>query len=111
VPVGDLRGKRVKLLPEERNLIRRIYDGPDAGPSIQDMALASYLTLAHLCGPPASQQLHFRPKLELPDGEALDALTLWAAASPRLRAELRVEGDNDSAITCPHLGTRYPVAA
>jgi hypothetical protein len=100
-PSGRARGKKVKLTPEERRLICRIYDCLDdkllvTGP------LAAYLALRHTCGREALQTPQFRPNIHT------DIFTVWAATSPALREILRRDGGS---IVCPALGTRFPAIA
>jgi hypothetical protein len=61
----------------------------------------SHATSTTDCGPEARQQ-RFRPLIDV------DLFTTWNAAGPRLRGVLRLRGGR---ITCPELGTVYPVAA
>ena len=55
-PNGPNRGQRVKLSPNERQTICRLYDGPagiEATEVVVPGTLASYLSLFHICGPEA----------------------------------------------------------
>ena len=61
----------------------------------------SFATSTTDCGPGARQQ-RFRPLIDV------DLFTTWNAAGLRLREVLRLRGGR---ITCPELGTAYPVAA
>ena len=92
-------GKLVRLGAEERATIYRLLDG-----GIEDDIggpLAAYIVLLHLAGPEA------RTGAPAPQF-GVDVFSLWAAASPDLRAYLRRHGET---VTCPELGTRWSRAA
>ena len=90
---------RVRLAPEQRDFLRRIYDGgesvaePIAGP------LGIYLILYHLCGPAATA------RLQAPATRA-DIFSVWRVAemTPELLAVLHRDGGK---ITCPQLMTAW----
>jgi hypothetical protein len=103
VPVSVDKGAAVKLSPEQRQMICRIYDGDDTSSEPITGHLAAYLSLLHLCGPEATRKDLPAPAVEV------DSFTVWAAAqTPELQAVLRRHGER---IACPELGTTFPRAA
>jgi hypothetical protein len=100
-PHGPDRGQSVVLTPEQRAIVRQIYDSPDGTQPDLSGPLAAYLALFSVCGP-RSLQRNFGPQLKA------DIFTLWSASGPELRAVLRRDGER---IVCPELGTSYPAAA
>ena len=101
VPSGPDRGRRVKLTPVQREIVRKIYDTPDEPRPDIDDPLAAYLALLHVCGPEALQK-EFKPDA------STDLFTVWNATGPDLRAVLKRHG---AYVVCPELGTQYPSAA
>jgi hypothetical protein len=102
-PNGPDKGRRVRLLPKQRETVLRIYDGP-AGIDIASVSapLAGYLALLHVCGPEAVSGASAPPHF------AADFFSVWNAAGPELRLVLKRDGQH---IVCPELGTRWPAAA
>src|SRR5262245_45958653 len=101
VPHGFDKEQHVRLTRQQRDTIRKIYDTDGMSEIVQAEPLAAYLALLHVCGPEALQK-EFRPDV------ATDIFTVWNSVGPDLRAVLKRDGDH---ITCPELGTRYPMAA
>ena len=102
-PSGFQKGDRVKLSPEQRITIMRIFDHPDGQlhPEPVDEPLAAFLVLYGLAGFEA-------PGSRTPPPFASDLFSVWAAAGWELRAVLRRQG---AAIECPELGTRWAAVA
>jgi hypothetical protein len=102
VPEGPEMGEKVRLSPEQRDILQLLYDDPE-GPAYEVTvrgALAAYVALAQLC---SNRRL---PHVVID----VDLATVWsaAAASPTLRDYFKRDGDH---IICPDRGTKYPVAA
>jgi hypothetical protein len=95
---GPAKGMRVRLSPEERELLRRIYDGGERAEPIAGR-LGVYLVLYHLCGPAAAA------RLQAPATRA-DIFSVWRVAemTPELLAVLHRDGGK---ITCPELMTAW----
>jgi hypothetical protein len=105
VPNGPYKGRPVKLSPEQRQAVRRIYDnaaGIGADAEAVPAPLAGYLARLHICGPEAVSGVGPVPQF------AADSFSLWNATGPELRAVLKRDGER---IICPELGTRWPSAA
>jgi hypothetical protein len=98
VPSGFNKGDRVRLTPEQKDLVRSVYEDGTASVPIGG-ELGAYVALMHLCGPEAKQK-DFAPAVEV------DSFSVWAAAaSAELQAVLRRHGER---IVCPELGTTFP---
>jgi hypothetical protein len=104
-PLGPDKGCHVHLSKAQKELLFKIYNAPD-GPQplpIEDLELAAYVALLHICSPEATVNQDIIPKI------AVDIFSVWnAAANPELREVLQRKGEH---IICPALGTRYPRAA
>src|SRR5262245_32070333 len=100
-PSGPHMGDPVRVTPEQRETVVRLYDDPDLERPLLTGYLAAYLVLLHTCGPEAKRG-DMRPLLDV------DSWTIWRATSPALREVLYRDGD---VVRCPELGTRYPAAA
>jgi hypothetical protein len=102
VPAGLDRGRRVRLTPAQRDVMRRIYDGNE----IVEVTppLSAYLVLLHLCGPEAvlrgEADFSFRNEKSF----KADVFTTWSSAGPDLKEVLTLHGEH---IVCPELGTRF----
>jgi hypothetical protein len=102
VPSGFDKGQRVKLTPQQRATIRKLYDDDgDAAPPPISGPLAAYVALLHVCGPEALRK-SIRPQA------SVDIFTLWNATGPDLKSVVKLDGEG---VACPELRTRYPVAA
>jgi hypothetical protein len=102
IPGGPDKGRYVHLSSAQKESMFKIYDGSESLP-VDDLELAAYLALLHLCGQEATGGNDFIPQI------SVDTFTVWAASeSPTLRPVLERKGEH---VICPALGTRYPRAA
>jgi hypothetical protein len=101
-PSGPDRGRRVRLTREQRDVVKRIYDGNE----VLDVTppLSAYLALLHVCGPEAvlpfstrTESVRFR----------VDVFSVWNSAGPDLKAVLRLEAER---VLFPQLGTEFKAA-
>jgi len=106
VPAGLDRGRRVRLTPAQRDVMRRIYDGNE----IVEVTppLSAYLVLLHLCGPEAVLRGEADFSFQNEKSFKADVFTTWSSAGPDLKEVLTLHGEH---IVCPELGTRFPAAA
>jgi hypothetical protein len=99
VPFGFDKGQHARLTEEERETLRRIFDGDDA-PEVTG-PLAAYLALFHVAGPrDLTAHVSAIPL-------SADVFSTWNATSPDLRAVLKRDG---AAVVCPELGTGWLAA-
>ena len=101
IPFGLERGQHVRLTEQQREILRKLFDG-DESPGEINAPLVSYLALLALAGP--------RPLAERMSGIELgaDIFTTWAATGPALKSVLRIDCGE---IVCSELGTKFPPVA
>lgn len=114
VPEGKFVGKRVKLRPFQRQIIKGIYDTPtrraiaSMGRKNAKTALSCFILLLHLVGPEAKANGQLFSAAQSRDQAAV--LFELAAKVVRLSPELRehvVVRDTAKQLACPELGTLY----
>lgn len=114
IPEGKLVGRPVKLTPEQRRWISRIYDSPtrlfilSMGRKNAKTALSAFLLLLHLCGPEAIANGQLYSAAMSRDQAAI--LFGYASKCVRLSPSLRdfvVVRDTAKQLFCPELGTLY----
>lgn len=114
VPEGKFVGKRVKLRPFQRQIIKGIYDSPtrraiaSMGRKNAKTALSCFILLLHLVGPAAKANGQLFSAAQSRDQAAV--LFELAAKVVRLSPELRehvVVRDTAKQLACPELGTLY----
>lgn len=116
IPEGGDVGKKVKLRPFQKQLIKLIYDNPaitrraifSVGRKNAKTSLSSFLLLLHLCGPEAKQNAQLYSAAQSKDQAAL--LFSLAAKTVRMSPELFdfvVIRDTTKQLFCPGLGTLY----
>ena len=91
-PHGPDKGRRVRLTPQQRATIHKVFDHPK-GPQAEDVAnlatpLSAYVALFFICGPRSSVA-----GLEPPEA---DIFSVWNATSPELRSVLQLDGGADA---------------
>jgi phage terminase large subunit-like protein len=116
VPGGMHDGQRVKLRTWQQAEIKRIYDNPAGtrrailsfGRKNGKTALASFLTLLHLCGTEArpNTQLYSAAQSQKQAGLLFELAATIVRNSPKLAAVIVVR-DTVKELTCPQLGTIY----
>jgi phage terminase large subunit-like protein len=113
IPEGRDVGKKVKLLPWQKKIIRGIYDQPTRraivtfGRKNGKTSLAAFLLLLHLCGPEARPNSQLYSAAQSRDQAAL--LFSLAAKIVRLTELQQYVGIRDTAkqLFCQELGTVY----
>jgi len=114
VPDGKLIGKPVRLIPEQKEWIRGIYDTPtrtaiiSMGRKNSKTTTSAFFVLLHLCGPEARQNSELVSAAMAKDQAAI--LYKLAAKIVRLSPTLKnfvVTRDTTKQLYCPDLGTLY----
>jgi phage terminase large subunit-like protein len=116
IPEGRLVGQKVKLLPWQKDIIRRIYDNPAGtrraivsfGRKNAKTTLSAFLLLAHLCGPVSKQNSSLYSAAQSRDqaGILFGLAAKIVRMSPELRASVIVR-DTAKELVCRDRGTIY----
>ena len=118
IPEGKDVGKRVKLRPWQKKIIRGIYSTPTRtaiisfGRKNAKTTISAFLLLLHLCGPEAMRNSQLNSAAQSKDQASL--LYSLAAKIVRLSQELRpyvVCKDTIKNLVCSELGTVYRALA
>jgi phage terminase large subunit-like protein len=113
-PEGRLVGQRIKLWPEQRKIMRGIYDSPTRKAIISfgrkngKTTLCAMLMLLHLVGPEARRNAQLYSSAKSRDQAALtfDLAAKIVRFSATLRDYLTIR-DSSKEIYCPELGSKY----
>lgn len=114
VPEGRLVGKPVKLSPDQRRWLHRIYDSPtrtfilSMGRKNAKTAFSAFILLLHLCGPEVKPNSQILSAAQSQDQAAV--LFDLAAKMVRMSQELSacvIVRDTLKQLVCPELGAVY----
>lgn len=114
IPEGKFVGRRVKLRPWQKKIIRSIYGSPTRtaivsyGRKNAKTTLAGFLCLLHTCGPEAVRNSQLISAAQSRDQAALlfALMAKMVRMNPEMDEVLTVR-DSNKQILCPEIGTVY----
>jgi phage terminase large subunit-like protein len=114
VPEGKYAGQLVKLTPDQKRWLGRIYDSPtrtfilSMARKNAKTAFSAFLLLLHLCGPEARRNSQLYSAAQSRDQAAIifDLAAKIVRMSPTLREYVAVR-DTAKELGCGELGTKY----